>query len=374
MPASTTPPGEDSPRVLILWANESNPNLGVRTLALGARALAERAWPGCETRFQGTGGHGEGGNDGPMPLTIPRSILKEAVLRKRGLGAWFKSFDIILDTRAGDSFADIYTLSYLIRMSTAPFYAMALGVPLVMTPQTIGPFSSRRARLLAAQTLSRARAVMVRDDQSIDTVRRLANREPIQSTDVAFALPRPPRSEQYDVLLNVSGLLWVENPHVDHLAYRQTMLGIIDGLESRGRSVTLFDHVLGNGALDNDSYASGQINEARSEMLPVIAPRTIDEVRASTASARLVIGARMHASLNALSTGTPAIPLAYSRKFAPLFEPLGWNHTVDLRHGSGHAERVLAASELDLDAQVETVLDNADRALERAVLALRNAL
>ncbi|QNN82680.1 polysaccharide pyruvyl transferase family protein [Brachybacterium sp. Z12] len=126
-----------------------------------------------------------------MPLTIPRSILKEAVLRKRGLGAWFTSFDIILDTRAGDSFADIYTLSYLIRMSTAPFYAMALGVPLVMTPQTIGPFSSRRARLLAAQTLSRARAVMVRDDQSIDTVRRLANREPIQSTDVAFALPRP---------------------------------------------------------------------------------------------------------------------------------------------------------------------------------------
>lgn len=374
MHASTTPHVENSPRVLILWANESNPNLGVRTLALGARALAERAWPGCETRFQGTGGPGEGGNDGPMPLTIPRSILKEAVLRKRGLGAWFKSFDIILDTRAGDSFADIYTLSYLIRMSTGPFYAMALGVPLVMTPQTIGPFSSRRARLLAAQTLSRARAVMVRDDQSIDAVRQLAKRDPIQSTDVAFALPRPPRSDQYDVLLNVSGLLWVENPHVDHLAYRQTALDIIDGLERRGRRVTLFDHVIGSGSTDNDSYASGQINDARAEKLPVIAPRTVEDVRASTASARLVIGARMHACLNALSTGTPAIPLAYSRKFAPLFEPLGWSHTVDLRDGSPHAERVLATSELDLEEQVKPVLDNADHALERAVVALRNAL
>ncbi|MGO1481497.1 MAG: polysaccharide pyruvyl transferase family protein [Brachybacterium sp.] len=308
-----------------------------------------------------------------MPLTIPRSIAKEAVLRRKGLGAWLKSFDVILDTRAGDSFADIYTFSYLVRMSAVPLYAMALGVPLVMTPQTVGPFSSRRARILASLTLTRARMVMVRDDLSVDPARRLGRKEPIQSTDVAFALPRPTPGDRFDVLLNVSGLLWQKNPHVDHQAYRRAVQKIIDGLEARGRSITLFDHVVGKGPVDNDSFASAQVNADRDEKLPVIAPQTIEDVRDATASSRLVIGARMHACLNALSTGTPAIPMAYSRKFAPLFEPLGWTHTVDLREAGDHATEVLGKVDLDLTAGVDSVLDNADAALDRAVAALRRA-
>src|SRR5699024_9500305 len=37
------------------------------------------------------------------------------------------------------------------------------------------------------------------------------------------------------------------------------------------------------------------------------------------------------ACLNALSVGTPAIPLAYSRKFAPLLDSVGWTTGFDLR-------------------------------------------
>ena len=51
-----------------------------------------------------------------------------------------------------------------------------------------------------------------------------------------------------------------------------------------------------------------------------------------------MIGSRMHACLNALSVGTPAIPLAYSRKFAPLLGDLGWAHVVDLRTQASDAD------------------------------------
>jgi polysaccharide pyruvyl transferase WcaK-like protein len=55
------------------------------------------------------------------------------------------------------------------------------------------------------------------------------------------------------------------------------------------------------------------------------------------------IGARMHACIAALSQAVPAVGLAYSRKFAGVFESLGvGNLVVDLRSGddSSISERV----------------------------------
>ena len=71
-------------------------------------------------------------------------------------------------------------------------------------------------------------------------------------------------------------------------------------------------------------------------------PEDLDDVRSVIASAHLVIGARMHACLNALSVGTPAVAMAYSRKFAPLLESIGWNAVVSLTETGAHAEEVLA--------------------------------
>ena len=50
----------------------------------------------------------------------------------------------------------------------------------------------------------------------------------------------------------------------------------------------------------------------------------------------------MHACLNALSTGVPAIAMAYSRKFAPLFDVIGWPYSVPAGGpGTETAARVL---------------------------------
>jgi polysaccharide pyruvyl transferase WcaK-like protein len=42
------------------------------------------------------------------------------------------------------------------------------------------------------------------------------------------------------------------------------------------------------------------------------------------------VGARMHATIAAFSSGVPTIPIAYSRKFEGLFGSLGYNHVIDI--------------------------------------------
>ena len=91
------------------------------------------------------------------------------------------------------------------------------------------------------------------------------------------------------------------------------------------------------------------------------------------ASCRLVIGSRMHACLNALSVGTPAIPLAYSRKFEPLLADLGWRRTVDLRRNEHTVALALRHSEApELDREAAEVRQRAAPLLDRAHDALKN--
>ncbi|MFV2038145.1 MAG: polysaccharide pyruvyl transferase family protein, partial [Paracoccaceae bacterium] len=43
------------------------------------------------------------------------------------------------------------------------------------------------------------------------------------------------------------------------------------------------------------------------------------------------IGARMHACIAAFSSGVPVVAMAYSRKFAGVFETLGYAHVADCK-------------------------------------------
>ena len=48
----------------------------------------------------------------------------------------------------------------------------------------------------------------------------------------------------------------------------------------------------------------------------------------------IFVGSRMHATIAALSSGVPTIPVSYSNKFSGLFGALNYNHVVDLRYNS----------------------------------------
>ncbi|WP_375433328.1 polysaccharide pyruvyl transferase family protein [uncultured Friedmanniella sp.] len=332
-------------RALVLWADDTSPNLGVQALAAGSAALVQRAYPGAELSFLS---YGRG--EAPVKVGDPRALGKEMVTGRAGLKGWLRGFDLVVDTRAGDSFADIYGLNRLYAMSLLAEAVHRSGTPLVMSPQTIGPFSGRRAKLIARRTLHTATLVMTRDRLSADHAKTLGRPVDHLTTDVVFAIEAPDRVVTRDVLLNVSGLLWTPGPHVDSVAYRALVADLYARLVAAGRTVTLLAHVLDSDVADNDVPAIAEFAATLDHQPEVLVPTSLSDVRQMVASANVVIGSRMHACLNALSVGTPAIALAYSRKFAPLLEDIGWTRTIDLRTApdvAGDVEAILATPTLE---------------------------
>lgn len=350
-------------RALVLWSEPASANLGVRALAEGTSALVRSAFPGAEVALQG---YGPG--DAPVRIGSARTHVKRLLRRSDELTQWVGGFDLVVDTRAGDSFADIYGIERLLTMSLMHEIALRARVPVVLGPQTIGPFESRRGQALARRTLRTAHATLVRDSRSLDVAERLGARRALPTTDVVFALPAPVPGPDRDVVLNVSGLLWDPNPHVDHVAYRRIVRELLEGLDRAGRQVTLLAHVIDSPVADNDVPVTTELGAEYG--VDTVVPADLDDVRSVLAGATIAVGSRMHACLNALSVGTPAVPLAYSRKFAPLLAGIGWEHGVDLRDGAAAedaAARVLATVEGDLAAQADATRDRAAAEIGRAV-------
>jgi polysaccharide pyruvyl transferase WcaK-like protein len=256
---------------------------------------------------------------------------------------------VVFDTGAGDSFTDIYGLKRLLTMVYSQRLIQRLGIPIVMVPQTIGPFKSTVGRFAGRRAIKRMTCVLARDKVSADCSADLRRPVDLVSTDLVFMLPKPNDPISIDVLFNVSGLLWDQNPHVDFVAYRRWVRDTIDGLVELGRNVTLFAHVLDSPRLDNDVPVVESLKlEYGPARVASLVPDSLLSARNAISGANILIGTRMHACLNALSLGTPAIAWAYSRKFEPLMSSLDWELVLDLK-----SQTDVAAETLNYVAELE---------------------
>jgi colanic acid/amylovoran biosynthesis protein len=362
-------------RALILWGSNASSNLGVRALGAGTEALLRQVDPEVEVKHQS---YGPG--DAPVRIGVARKQVRRLIRDTDGLTDWVRGFDVVLDTRGGDSFADIYGLPRLFSMNLMNEIVHRARVPVVFTPQTIGPFRTVRGELLGRRALSRAHTVMARDRVSAAAAARLGRQVDVLATDVVFAIDAPRASPKHDVLMNVSGLLWEPNPHVDHNWYRGMVIDFCEALLDSGRSLALLSHVIDSPDADNDVPASRRaadiLTERRGARPGLLIPGSLAEVREQIASARLVVGSRMHACLNALSLGVPALPLSYSRKFAPLLEDLGWTAGLDIRTpDDGIVARAMASiDDPTLSERASRVRERAEELLEPVTLEIERAI
>jgi polysaccharide pyruvyl transferase WcaK-like protein len=152
--------------------------------------------------------------------------------------------------------------------------------------------------------------------------------------------------------LNISGLLWAggyTGRNMFGLAcdYRALILALLERLLADTQTrVLLVPHVTSSG-VENDPAACRAAREALPEALRprvhlLADPAEPGEVKAVISRCDCLIGSRMHACIAALSQGIPAIGLAYSRKFAGVFESVdAADMVVDAR--SLDQEQILAA-------------------------------
>ncbi|MBY6683242.1 polysaccharide pyruvyl transferase family protein [Rhodococcus sp. BP-316] len=340
----------------------------MQALAEGSACLAKSAFPDCEVEFQSYGMIQ--GIEESLGL---RSILLALRTSKSSITQWLKTFDFVIDTGAGDSFSDIYGFRRLLEMSALRIVIRRAGLPFVMGPQTVGPFETRIGRALARQSLKGCSVLIARDPISMGASSRIYDGTAVLASDVAFLLPKQPAAKRFDLLFNVSGLLWEENKHIEYSVYRQYVFEFIEEANSAGVDVTLLNHVLDSPDSDNDAPAAQHVREQLSNLdLAVETPKSLEHARSLIAGASVVLASRMHASLNSISQGVPAVSWAYSRKFEPLFDALDWPYTFDLRSPGADLVEQTLASVLQLRQEGAPAVEVASNARSALLSATRS--
>lgn len=247
----------------------------------------------------------------------------------------FKQCDLFISITQGDSFADIYGLKHFIMCWIDQYVATLQKVPLIMGPQTYGPFENRISRYLAINLLNKASCIFTRDELSTKYLQRIKiKKEILTYTDLAFGISVENFKLQTkkNVGINISGLLWPEKiektPTNFTLVgdYRKLMRHTIEYLIKNGHTIHLISHVT------SDYPVCQMLAKDYPEVICVDPFSNPKEAKSYIAAMELFIGARMHAAIAAFSTGVPLIPISYSRKFQGLFQGLDYNICIDIRN------------------------------------------
>jgi colanic acid/amylovoran biosynthesis protein len=281
----------------------------------------------------------------------------------------------VLDVSGGDSFSDIYGLDAFEDVMAPKELALDLQKPLVLLPQTYGPYDDDAARLRARRVIARASTAWSRDDDSFARLRDLlgADFDPSRhraGVEMAFGMrPQQPsaaittRLEDWitppdgapSVGVNVSGLTYFADQTGRDFAlkvdYRRLLHDLVYKLVDRGARVLLLAHVLGRGGTESDEDANADLiaalpSSVRSRVS--IAPNNVgpNEIKWVISRADWFCGTRMHACVAALSAGVATASIAYSLKTRGVFATYGQEgHVADARTlGTEEALEVLLGS------------------------------
>lgn len=355
-------------RIGLLWHSLNSGNLGVGALTVANQAIAREVAEGMGLKPQFVVMQMRDAGTHALTLADTQAFVidRKAITSPTGFWRAVGNVDCVLDIGAGDSFADIYGPRRFFFLWITKVMAIARRVPLVLSPQTIGPFTRKGYTRAAAAVVDRARMVVARDALSRDIATGMAPRANVSmAVDVAFVLPFEDRSAQRGgaklrIGINASGLLFHEaetgrNRFGLSYDYAEFTRALLTELSARP-DVELFlvPHATSNIDPGDDDGALADRLAAEFRNVTRV-PNFTDPSAAKSfiSSLDLLVAGRMHACIGAFSSGTPVVPVAYSRKFTGLFGLLNY-------------DEVLPVSEIDQDGALAIVRSAIDRRAELA--------
>jgi polysaccharide pyruvyl transferase WcaK-like protein len=370
----------------VFGASPGTGNQGVNALCWSTlTGLAER---GCtDLHVFGYGRETRSATLGPIAYTLHgmtvgkrlwqanhlgRARLAAAVgLRGNAVVRAVADADLVLDASGGDSFTDLYGAARFRQIVAPKQIALDMGRPLVLLPQTYGPFTHASSRRIARRVIDGARLAYARDPDSYVRLQELLGDrfDPARhraGVDLAFGLPpKAPAGLEPAVEralaengahplvgLNVSGLL-ANRPQdaatrfglaCDYGVLMRELVAWF--LEKTDASLLLIPHVhapAGHHESDLDA-ARGlldglpqDLSRSAAERVAVLT-QALDarELKWLIAQTDWFCGARMHSTIAALSSGVATAALAYSLKTRGVFATCAMaDAVVDLRVTTG---------------------------------------
>lgn len=243
--------------------------------------------------------------------------------------------DCVIDVTVGDSFTDIYGEEVFQQRTNTKLLLSWMHKPYILAPQTYGPYG-KQSEKKAGVAMRGADIVMARDALSLKVAQNLSKREILLIDDLAFQLPfeKQKKHDENSIVvgINVSGLLWSKKSERTtsdfeiEVDYDEYILEICRYLSSNTQYKAYFiPHV----EIDHEIHSLLHKKFPQIEVIPPFA----NPIEAKSFISRLdiFIGARMHGTIAAFSSGVACIPTGYSRKFVGLFETLGYFRTIDLQ-------------------------------------------
>ena len=260
--------------------------------------------------------------------------------------------DFLVSLAGGDSFSDIYGLGRLFYVALPQILVLLMGKPLILMPQTLGPYHGWFAKVIAGWILKRAKGIYSRDRLGVVEAEALLRWQGSSGKvrfcyDMGFIL-EPIEPERLDVEglsikdgdasclvgLNVSGLLYMggytrKNMFGLRSDYAEMVHALIEYLiELKGVRVLLVPHVFSRkDDSESDSVACEKIFRNLGGRYPgklglVCGHYNQNEVKYVIGQCEFFIGSRMHACIAAVSQMVPSLALAYSDKFAGVMDSI----------------------------------------------------
>lgn len=260
----------------------------------------------------------------------------------------FTKFRRVLDQLAfvaaingGDGFSDIYnTATFHLRLPEI-LQAMRIKKPVIMLPQTLGPFKDPGNAALAEKILRYASAIYVRDDNFIKELDRMGLKYE-QTNDLSYYM----KPEPWDIVIdtpnaigiNVSGLAYSNTFRTlagQFSAYPELIDRLISHFQAKGKTVYLIPHSyhFGNPEKSNDDIEACQLAydrlQNKDRVVFINKDLVSPQVKYLISRMSFFCGTRMHANYAAIFTKVPVFGFAYSYKFKGAFERNGiFNRTA----------------------------------------------
>lgn len=283
---------------------------------------------------------------------IPFQTVKKLLINSIPTLKSLSEADFIGDIHGGDSFSDIYGTNLFITGVIPDIIILLLDKKLVLLPQTYGPYKSLLSQKIAKYIFKKASCIISRDKEGIEVVKNVLGQETKNNKihfcpDVAFVLDaampsdiniEPPlvRDTRFPLVgLNVNGLLYNGGYTRDNMFglnydYKEFIRNLVLRLAKDTTShILLIPHTFGpTGNVNSDPDASLDIiknldEPYRSRVHMVMGEYDQFAIKAIIGLSDFFIGSRMHACIAALSQGIPTVGVAYSRKFAGVFDSIG---------------------------------------------------
>lgn len=310
-----------------------------------------------------------------VPVTFTHimvNVLEYKLWEKFGIsftfrpwGKFVRNIALVAATNGGDGFSDIYgERAWFYRLPEIKL-AMKTKAPLILLPQTIGPFKDPKILEEAKQIMEYASAVYVRDSKYTKELDEMGIKYELTNDLSAYMKPEPwdINIKPGSIGINVSGLAYSNNFRDlagKFAAYPELMTKLVQHFQKKGKTVYLIPHAYGynNPEWDNDDMISSRefYNSLEDKTNVVLIDKDLISPQVKYVISRMsfFIGTRMHANFAAIFTKVPVFGLAYSFKFQGAFENNGiYNRTAMINNITS--------------ADIPGIIDQIDKAYEEDV-------